>query len=263
MNLRTTASVICVAAIGLSGCSSTVFKTHQFETTPPTSLSVDAKQRVLLSKKRPGTNKLVVCFEPSPDALVAAASSLGGSLGVPEQVAAELSGALSEQVSNIGLRTHTVTLLREGLYRACEAYANGAIEKEQYRQILNGYGALVLTMMAIEQVSGVHQVPQIVLGPGKADANTSTSEGAADQPGSSTATSASAGGGGSNYTLNYTVNPPSRESAIVVRQLAGSYLLFQVGEAAAAQDLLTSDDIKEAFGSAVDSLLGGDTKTSP
>ncbi len=206
---------------------------------------IKSEDNTMLTKTKTVRERLVVCFEPSPDALVAVASSFGGALGVPDEVTAEFSSAISEQASNIGMRTHTVTLLREGLYRACEAYATGVIGQWEYKQILDGYGALVVTMMAIEQVSGLQQTPKIIIAPGKAEAEveTDTRDGADGQPTVNTSSSAMAGADNVTYNVTYTVNPLSRENAIVVRQLAGTYLLYQIGAMGESTNLLDSENV--------------------
>lgn len=44
--------------------------------------------------------------------------------------------SFSETVRNIGVRTAAIQLLRDGLYRACEAFANNAIDDFGYTLIL-------------------------------------------------------------------------------------------------------------------------------
>ena len=49
-----------------------------------------------------------------------------------KNLAAGLGASSSETSASIGLRTQTITLLRDGLYRLCEAYMNGAVDEIQY-----------------------------------------------------------------------------------------------------------------------------------
>jgi hypothetical protein len=262
MKMKIAMLIVGSAMIVISGCSSTIFKTHQFDTVPPTSVSIDAKQRMLVARTRSPTEddpieRLTVCLEPSPDALVAASASFGGALAVPEKVGLEVAKALQEQAGQIGLRTHTVTLLRDGLFRACEAYSNGVIAREEYKQILNGYGALVLTMMAIEQASGV-QSSTVVLSPGKARADAASEPGQeSDQAGTSGtqpsgSASAEAGEGAQHLVDRSAVSPAN---AVVVRQLAGAYLLFQVGAAASQTPAFRDPTYQRIFEEAMKLLL--------
>ncbi|MCB1885733.1 MAG: hypothetical protein KDG89_17385, partial [Geminicoccaceae bacterium] len=128
------------------------------------SVSTDAKQRVILSAVRgtEGKRRRVVCAEPSPDAVSALAASTGGSLGValpagatPEQIQANLAltRAVAEQVAYVGVRNATIQLLRDGLYRACEAYMNGAVGDFGYALILTNYGKTMAALLTIDGVT--------------------------------------------------------------------------------------------------------------
>ena len=70
------------------------------------------------------TNNRVICAEPSPDAIMALAASgaLEGTFGTQ---GIQASGALSEAVGQLGERTPVIQLLRDSLFRSCEAYMNG------------------------------------------------------------------------------------------------------------------------------------------
>src|SRR5512145_2909167 len=109
-----------------SGCSSVIHKTFSVDSTPATSVALDVKQRAILATERvdreTGLKRRVVCAEPSPDALVGVAAAASLAVDVPEKARAEVAGSLAEAVRTIGKRTQAVQLLRDGLYRACEAY---------------------------------------------------------------------------------------------------------------------------------------------
>ena len=77
--LRITA--VLLASGLLAGCTSTIFKTFDLESGQ--SKSIDAKQRLVLVKKNGGRNKdeIVVCAEPSPDAITALGTAFAGSGG--------------------------------------------------------------------------------------------------------------------------------------------------------------------------------------
>jgi len=129
-------------------------------------LSIDAKQRVVLFTKipdphpnsgAPGTTTTttsttgedgkthqevvtvkgglisVTCAEPSPDALSALSASIGGGISDPK-VAANFALAQSESAASIGLRTQSIQLLRDGMYRLCEGYAAGAISADDFNR---------------------------------------------------------------------------------------------------------------------------------
>ena len=83
----------------------------------------------------------ITCAEPSPDVAkaVSTALSVSGSggvtlpNGVTADVAAAVSRARAEALVQPGERLATIQLLRDGLHRACEAYANGALPKRHMR----------------------------------------------------------------------------------------------------------------------------------
>jgi len=157
----------------LSGCGAnftTAFRTYEPTDSLPKSALIDAKQRAILVA--PGTNysagkeverKILVCAEPSPDALSAISSSLSTSVGglFPSgaEVQAALSQALSETASQLGVRNATIQLLRDGLYRQCEAYMNGLIDRFYYEQIANKYVNAMVALLAIEQLAPVSASP--------------------------------------------------------------------------------------------------------
>ena len=166
----------CLAVAALAGCaeSQEIFRPFDIDST---SLSSDARQRVIISAARgpAGQTRRIVCAEPSPDAVTALAASLGGSLagklprlGGGQVLTPELQLAyqqsLAEQVAYIGVRNSTIQLLRDGLYRACEAYMNGAVGDFGYSLILANYGRLMVALLASEGITRPPFTPATVLG---------------------------------------------------------------------------------------------------
>jgi hypothetical protein len=149
-----------VFLILLSGCSSTIFEEFSLDDKPTTSLSVDAKQRLLLVTDRggPSKNERIVCAEPSPDAIMGIAASGALEASIAEQGSAKIATSLAEAIGELGQRTPTIQLLRDALYRACEANLNGKLSNDDYRDILYGYDDLVVTLLAIE---GLTQRPRL------------------------------------------------------------------------------------------------------
>jgi hypothetical protein len=158
------ALVSLLGVLGFAGgCTSVIYKEYSIDGTPPISLSVDARQRLVLVTDRGGPDgkRRVVCAEPSPDVFgtLAMGSALNVSLpSTQQEVGAATS--LAETASALALRTQTIQLLRDGLYRACEAYLNGILDEDDYRQIIKGYDELLITMLAVEGLT--QQVPPIV-----------------------------------------------------------------------------------------------------
>lgn len=165
--MRHIGAAVALGCLALAGCTSTIFKPVSIDSQPSTSLSLDGKQRVVLVTDR-GTgsnNKRVVCAEPSPDALVGIAASFSGAIDVASKGSAQAAASMAEAVQSIGRRTQTIQLLRDGLYRACEAYLNGAINEEEYKLIISRVDDFAVTLMAIDGLTGGLNVPPTVVRP--------------------------------------------------------------------------------------------------
>jgi hypothetical protein len=131
----------------------------------PVSVSIDAKQRLVLSTKRNvgGTTQAIVCAEPSPDALSALSASGGLSLSNSDrEYATNL--ALAEAAGSIGLRTQSIQLLRDASYRLCEGYLSGALNGVTYQAMQQQYQQSMVAILAIEQLTGAVRAPALQLG---------------------------------------------------------------------------------------------------
>lgn len=111
--------------------------------------------------------KKVLCAEPSPDTASAIAQSVTAAVQAAAQVqppqgqgqgqgafAAQFGKSFSEGLIQMTERTQTIQLLRDSLYRACEAYANGALADTSYALILSRYDDTMVTMLTAELAAG-------------------------------------------------------------------------------------------------------------
>jgi hypothetical protein len=149
--------VLGFAALVLAGCSFleddvTRGFAQSWSLTPATFTTADV--RMITQRTRTGQ---IVCTEPSPDvakALSTAAQLTGsggngtatGSLGA--------GGASAEAALALAGRSTALLGLRDGLYRACEAYANGVIGADAYALVLSRYGQLMTTLFLGQDVTG-------------------------------------------------------------------------------------------------------------
>jgi hypothetical protein len=78
-------------------------------------------------------------------------------------VGASLALSRTEAAASIGIRTQTIQLLRDGLYRACEAYMNGAIDQFQYNIILTNVHKLTQTLLGIDAIGGTQKAPAVAV----------------------------------------------------------------------------------------------------
>lgn len=158
------AALAAAATLLAAGCSQmdgTIVETRELR--DGLSLVTGADVRTINRVKGPRGGEYITCAEPSPDVAKAVGQSLnlGGSLGIAglpsgidPQVAAAISQARAESVAQLGERLATIQLLRDGLYRACEAYANGAISETAYAIMLSRYDDTMVTMMLGEIAGG-------------------------------------------------------------------------------------------------------------
>lgn len=166
MNIFTVFSLLLI----LNGCSGTIFKKFNIDDDSPDSISIDARQRVILVTnkggkyyKEKGGYRKVVCAEPSPDVMVAvaAASNVSASKG---DVGVKSNNSFVENAANITQRSQTILLLRDALYRACESYMNGILDWREYKSIVYGYDDFVITMLAIDGLTQGSAAPTVVIG---------------------------------------------------------------------------------------------------
>jgi hypothetical protein len=185
--IRAMGAALCGAlALACAACDGTIFKT--FNLKQGESLSIDARQRLVFVGDRDvldgagratGRKVQVVCTEPSPDAIVAKAAAIAASATSP-QIAAALSGSFTESAASIGVRTPTIQLLRDGLFRACEAYMNGILTRQDYHVILFNYDRIMAALLIVEAAAGFQTQPNISITAGTvtADAVTQLTPGA-------------------------------------------------------------------------------------
>lgn len=101
----------------------------------------------------------VVCAEPSPDALVATAAYATGGANITGTGSGNATAGINQAAANIGLRTRTIQLLRDGYFRVCEAYLNGAIDSDEYKGIIRSIDHFMVVLVAIEAIAGSPTAP--------------------------------------------------------------------------------------------------------
>lgn len=114
-----------------------------------TAIHLDIQQRLLIAN---AMGKY--CAEPSPDALAAFAAATGIGASAPTEGAVSAAGGVSSSAASIGLRTQSITLMRDSLYRMCEAYANGQLTAPQVMALLSRSQDLTAVVLATEQLTG-------------------------------------------------------------------------------------------------------------
>jgi hypothetical protein len=160
---------VCILAMCSASCaewnsihrSTTLFDS---ESVSAQSISIDAKQRFLLAGQVYG--EPIFCSEPSPDVFSVFSAALEANASNGEELAAAFKLATNETGATIGIRTQSIQLLRDAMYRICEAYLGGGIDRDQYNDLLKRYQKSMVTLIAIEQLTGAARPGQIVIGAG-------------------------------------------------------------------------------------------------
>ena len=155
--------------ISILGCGNLNSIHRDFNVDDGNGALIDIKQRaIIVSKKtdKSGTSagrKTVVCAEPSPDALSAYAAELAAEADLPQEVTARFVSAFQESSSFTGLRTQSIQLLRDSLYRICEGHMNGALDELQYDILMRRYQKYMVALLAIEQLTGTIRSPTVTI----------------------------------------------------------------------------------------------------
>ena len=216
--------ILGCAAILAAGCSSTI---HDQENVGGVdTLSVDAKQRMLLIGNRGGISpKRVMCTEPMPDAIVAQAAVLAGSANInnPSGISGSggLSGGSTESAGSIGFRDQSIQMLRDGYYRLCEAYLNGALTKQQYQHMILNADTFMVVVSALQILGSNPVAPAVTISAGSVSAST-TAAGAATVQTQPPGTGANA-----IQQVTPTATSLSPENARMAAQIVDSYLRYR------------------------------------
>ncbi len=172
MSVRALSAIVVSLSVSLAiaGCdqTGTIFK--QLNINDGTGVSLDARQRTILVKTNAGPqqNRDVVCAEPSPDAMVARAAAIAAQAGGGSSGGAAAQGGFSsssaESAASIGLRTQTITILRDMLYRACEGFMNGVISEFEYNAIVVNMDKTIVNALATDGLAGTPVAPAVTIG---------------------------------------------------------------------------------------------------
>lgn len=110
-------------------------------------IHLDAHQRLVLHGARE------FCAEPSPDAFQVYLQILRASLNQGFRKPASLETMASSFGKNIGSRTQSITIMRDSLFRLCEAYNNNQIGEVMVATFLNRSIDLAAVILAVEKLT--------------------------------------------------------------------------------------------------------------
>ena len=162
MRLPVSSFVVFPFVVFMSACANinTIDRVTTIKSGPgeATAVHLDIQQRLMI------VNEFgYYCSEPSPDALAAYAAALGIGATTNAGEAASAAGGGQGSAASVGLRSQSITLMRDALYRMCEAYVNGAIGPAQIASLLGRSQDLTAVILAVEQLTGAPTADQAAL----------------------------------------------------------------------------------------------------
>jgi hypothetical protein len=216
--MRYAALIPGCAALVLAACTDTYHVNTQIGATP--ALLTTADLRVVTDRPVPNDpinlNRRAVCTEPPPDVAKAlsTALSLSAKANVPSGAGGQgsLDSQTVEQAMELAGRVPGVIALRDGTYRLCEAWSNGAVGDSAYALALARYGEVLVTLMLGDDMTAATRSP-----PGKLTGQLSLTQ--------------NNNGGGSN-TANTGATQPAKTPAAPTG--ASAPVVGQIGTAAKA-----------------------------
>lgn len=111
-----------------------------------------------------------------PDALVAraAVAAASGNFSQPTGGASgggSVSGGSSESAASLSFRNETVQMLRDGYYRLCEAYMNGALTRKQYQHMILNADTFMVVISALQTLGSNPVAPAVAINAGGVSAS--------------------------------------------------------------------------------------------
>jgi hypothetical protein len=162
-------AVLILAGCGNANWSSIYRETPLTQSTPKTkAVFMDAQERVLIASApaQPNANipgSVIVCAEPSPDAITVLSSSFAASVKANATLTqsgdAQLQSFLAGAATALGHRNSTIQLFRDLNYTLCEARMNGFVDEGSYSFGLNRSEDAMVTLLATEQLTSPYQQP--------------------------------------------------------------------------------------------------------
>lgn len=146
-----------LAGLLLGGCSSlqsevdNAYSQNPAWTVATTVTTADV--RLVTTRKHPLLHNEVLCSEPSPDIGKAVGVSFSASVKAANSAAAGASVANTQALAEFAGRSTALVGLRDALYRACEAYANGIIGQDAYALVTGRYHELMAALFLGQDIS--------------------------------------------------------------------------------------------------------------
>ncbi len=146
--LKRSLSVLLVLAV--AGCTSPNVDVKPVQFGESTGIVSGGTLRLVTERPRGVGFPRVVCTEPSPDYAASFNNTRKVTVRVPSKLGtskAEGDISSTETLVEGSGRAEAILALRDGLYTACQSYANGVLGQDAYAIILSQYGSLLVTLI--------------------------------------------------------------------------------------------------------------------
>jgi len=143
--------------LGLGGCTSPNAVVQPVRFGESTGIVSGANLRLVTERSRGVGYPKVVCTEPSPDYAVAFNNTRKVTVTVPTEAGdrkLDADRSTTEALTQGAGRAEAVLALRDGLYTACQSYANGVLGQDAYAIILSQYGSLLVALVGKDAALG-------------------------------------------------------------------------------------------------------------
>lgn len=172
--MTTKTSIVLACTLAVAGCKTEgrIFETFEIGGEEGVSISRDASQSAIINHDPDWATRQgsvfpwrIVCTEPSPDVATVLARSVAFDGKFGEKMAASFASLLKEGLVPLAERTVAVQVLRERMFRACEAYSNGAITGTTYTLLMNRFDRAMVTVLFGEVMGGAFGRSLAAIGP--------------------------------------------------------------------------------------------------
>lgn len=175
--------VTALAGVTLAGCANINSVYRRPDLNDGRSMVIDAEQTAITNVRRGSGN--IICARPAPDAIAADGGGFTFNGAFTTDQSIDMDGASGQGVAGIGLRTQSIQLLRDAMYRNCEALQNGGIDGFEFGIMQRRFQSNLIAILAVEQLTGAVEGPTAAV-------SAQSSASAGEEPSASTTVNSSA-----------------------------------------------------------------------
>jgi len=149
--MRSLTTLTLITGLALTGCANFAApsKSRTLDSTQVNWISYDASRRGTIVQ--PASSPIKTCAEPAPDIALTLVNSLKGSIDAAKTDINNIDATVSATVVALAGRNELVLVTRESLFRICEAHMNGAIQKDDVKELIAQVLSTITTIADTEK----------------------------------------------------------------------------------------------------------------